>query len=121
MDIRGLRLLIIFFSLIFISLIVIGFDGHWWWVVGLWLVGLIYFPLCLCYNIKQRHTELSENINALQVSIRNPVQSTESRPSAPIPYLRTISLPTYEMAVGTLGQKKEDQESPPPQFHELHF
>ena len=51
----------------------------------------------------------------------NPTQSTRSRPRlAPISYLRTLSLPTYEMAMEKINRKK-DEETPPPQFHELQF
>lgn len=81
------------------------------------IMGLLL--ILTCFN-KQTPAELSENVH--EVSSWNPVQSTQSRPRhPPIPYLRTISLPTYEMAVGTLDQKKKDQQTPPPQFHELHF
>ena len=53
--------------------------------------------------------------------LENPTQSTRSRPRiAPISYLRTLSLPTYEMAMEKINWKK-DEETPPPQFHELQF
>ena len=73
--------------------------------------------LIFCYLFTNGHKTLEEDLP------ENPTISTSSgsRPRlGPIPYLRTLSLPTYEMAMNKLNRKKEE-ETPPPKFDELQF
>ena len=75
----------------------------------LWIIGLIFIFILL-------KPEPEEENNPGQVE--NSDESARSRPRlAPISYLRTLSLPSYEMAMSKNNKKTE--ETPPPQFHEL--
>ena len=85
--------------------------------VGLWTLVLVLFFIFVIFSLfKRNQTEdLPEDLP------ENPTQSRLSKPKrAPISYLRTLSLPTYEMAMNKLNRKK-NEETPPPQFHELQF
>ena len=84
---------------------------------GLLILSIISFFIFLmfCYITNAPKRRQTEDLP------ENPTQSTRLRPRlAPISYLRTLSLPTYEMAMKKIKRKK-DEETPPPQFHELQF
>ena len=86
-----------------------GIDIKIWTINAIigWFLGLGAIMVCL--KLKKPNTDEE-----------NPAQSTRSRPRlASISYLRTLSLPTYEMAASKKNKKAE--ETPPPQFDELHF
>ena len=78
-------------------------------IVSLLLFGIILLVVT-CY---EKEGELS-TLPAVEELSENSSQKTRPRHALPISYLRTLSLPTCEMAMKTMGRKVE--ETPPPQF-----